>query len=89
MSNKEKWFAVSGTWVKNYPDKTETALRMKVYDDVNSSAEALGKYIEDVTKGPDNVDGFNLMLWRTCTFLVPKEAATIDPTFEKGMMEGH
>lgn len=70
---KEKWIAVAGTWEKQNGNTTETALRMRVYDDVRNPAEALGKYIADVTQGLDNLSGFSLSLWQTTSFLVPKE----------------
>lgn len=84
MSNKERWFAVSGTWAKNNGSSTDYQLRLKIYDDVSSAEEALGKFMGDCLEGQNNVKGYNLALWASVLFLVPKEPTIIDPNFEQG-----
>ena len=76
---KERWYAVSGVWTRVSDGKQITALKQKVYDNVSSPEEVLGKFTNECVNGTiGKLTDYSLMLWNTVTFLVPKEIMTED-----------
>lgn len=67
---KEKWFAVSGVFLKSIPDGKESKLVQRIYDDCKTQEEAVGKFLFETSNAKD---GYSLSIWQVTSFLVPVE----------------